>query len=203
MTIQRNPIGCGTVFKISNLSNSPIETVIHDFGSGEDGSGSLTSLVQSSDGSLYGTTPGAVAQVFRISNPATSPGFSVIYRFTEESADFASSLIQASDGALYGTTANGRVGAGTIFKITNPATSPAESVIYRFTGGSDGGGPEAALIQASDGKLYGTALGGSAGAGVVFSLDLRTTRPPLRLTPAPPAHPAPIRDAKRSTPPAK
>ena len=210
-TIQLNPIGCGTVFKIRNLSTSPIESVIYSFTGESDGESPQAALLQASDGNLYGTIPGAAFGVFKISNFSTSPSFSVVYTFKggNDGAYPVASLIQASDGALYGTTVNGGIGFGgigfgTIFKITNPATSPAESVVYRFTGEFDGAFPESSLIQASDGKLYGTTpQGGSADAGVVFSLDLRTTRPPLRLTPAPPSHPAPIRETRRSTPPVK
>src|SRR5450830_672746 len=70
-------------------------------------------------------------------------------------------VIQASDGNLYGTTtAGGSGGNGTVFKISNPMTSPTASVIYSFTGGPDGGQPYGSLIQASDGNLYGTAAYG-------------------------------------------
>jgi uncharacterized repeat protein (TIGR03803 family) len=84
----------------------------------------------------------------------------VIYSFTLGGSDGNNpfpSLIEASDGNLYGTTYSGGSGGfGTVFKISNPATSPTETVIYSFTGGSEGAGPVAAVVQASDGNLYGT-----------------------------------------------
>jgi uncharacterized repeat protein (TIGR03803 family) len=99
------------------------------------------------------------------------------------------SLIQASDGNLYGTTyQGGSSGAGTVFKISNPTSSPVESVIYSFTGGSDGGYPDASLIQASDGNLYGTTQrGGTADLGVVFRIGggcLQVRVGPSALAPA-------------------
>jgi uncharacterized repeat protein (TIGR03803 family) len=45
-------------------------------------------------------------------------------------------------------------------------------VLYSFTGGADGGLPQAGVIRDPAGNLYGTtAIGGTAGWGVVFKLD--------------------------------
>lgn len=75
-------------------------------------------------------------------------------------------LIQAQDGNFYGITAYGGnasgctddngvpTGCGTIFKIS-PGGS--ESVLYKFSGGTDGGIPNS-LIQGPDGNIYGTTL---------------------------------------------
>jgi len=77
------------------------------------------------------------------------------------------------NGTLYGTTNDGGLsgctaGCGVVYSIT---TSGQENVLYRFTGGSDGGNPDAALLEVS-GTLYGTtADGGSAGDGTVFSMS--------------------------------
>jgi uncharacterized repeat protein (TIGR03803 family) len=144
------------------------EATIHSFVPAPFGEQPTASLIQASDGNLYGTTEvggsGGAGTVFKISNPSTSPAESVIYSFTggSDGSNPYASLIQASDGNLYGTTRVGGSGGcndflgpgcGTAFKISNPTTSPAESVIYSFTGGSDGSYPHASLIQASDGNL--------------------------------------------------
>lgn len=54
-------------------------------------------------------------------------------------------LIFDASGALYGTTtAGGTDRVGTVFKLTPPATSAGawtESVLYSFTGVSDGANP--------------------------------------------------------------
>jgi len=77
-------------------------------------------------------------------------------------------------GNLYGTTAGGGgtgcqgSGWGTVFEVAPDGT---ETVLYSFTGGSDGYDPEGQLIFDSAGNLYGaTAAGGSADAGTVFKL---------------------------------
>lgn len=45
------------------------------------------------------------------------------------------------------------------------------TVLYDFTGQSDGSWPESALIQGTDGNLYGTAVyGGTNDDGVVFRI---------------------------------
>ncbi|MGH6838940.1 MAG: choice-of-anchor tandem repeat GloVer-containing protein [Methylocella sp.] len=91
-------------------------------------------------------------------------------------------LIADSNGNLYGTTTNGGsgtsaactnglgevLGCGTVFKLSPSGT---ETVLYSFTGGTDGGFPFAGLIADSSGNLYGTTLaGGVSGEGVVFKL---------------------------------
>ncbi len=61
------------------------------------------------------------------------------------------SLIADNSGALYGTTAGGgSSNNGTVFRLTPPAkgqTAWTETVLYRFTGGSDGTAPNAGLPQ--------------------------------------------------------
>ncbi len=65
---------------------------------------------------------------------------------------------------MYGTTvAGGGVNLGSVFKLT-PAG--VVTVLHSFDGG-DGANPEAGLVQASDGKLYGTTVfGGRHGEGL-------------------------------------
>src|SRR5258708_16743593 len=56
--------------------------------------------------------------------------------------------------------------------LTTPATGQTESVLYTFSGGSDGGNPYAGPILDSKGNLYGTAVyGGVYNYGAVFELS--------------------------------
>jgi uncharacterized repeat protein (TIGR03803 family) len=47
-----------------------------------------------------------------------------------------------------------------------------ETVLYNFTGGPNGGIPEAPVIMDSAGNLYGTAVEGGLGFGVIYRLDI-------------------------------
>ena len=81
-------------------------------------------------------------------------------------------LVQATNGGLYGTTYNGGSNsAGTIFKITPGGTL---TTLYSFcsqTNCTDGTGPQAGLVQAANGDLYGTtANGGANSAGTIFKI---------------------------------
>jgi uncharacterized repeat protein (TIGR03803 family) len=167
--------GNGTIFRISTNGSF---TALYSFTGGNDGANPVASLIQASDGRLYGTTQfgGAYGNgtVFQVS----SNGFNTLYSFAgaADGGNPAASLIQANDGSLYGTTPGGPF-YGTIFKIT---TNGAFTLVYSFTGGDDGAFPQAALIQARDGWLYGTApAGGINGLGTVFRLSLNGAFNPL------------------------
>src|SRR5262245_16963398 len=81
----------------------------------------------------------------------------------------ASGLIQAIDGNFYGTRrSSGPSSLGSVFKMT-PAG--IVTVLHAFVNGADGAYPEAGLMQAGDGNLYGTmSSGGSFGQGAVFRI---------------------------------
>lgn len=90
-------------------------------------------------------------------------------------------LISDAHGALYGTSSGGvtsgscgQSGCGTVFKLTPPAnghTPWTKTVLYSFTGGTDGGFPGGRLVFDSHGALYGTtSTGGTGFYGTVFKL---------------------------------
>jgi uncharacterized repeat protein (TIGR03803 family) len=147
--------------------------VLYSFAGGSDGRNPQSGLLQASDGNFYGTTwaggAGDAGTVFRITPAGVE---TVLYSFPlsrELDTASPSGLSQGADGDLYGTAgAGGANGFGTVFKIT-PAGE--QMVVYSFSGGSDGSGPTAGVVQASDGNLYGTtSFGGASNAGVVFQI---------------------------------
>jgi uncharacterized repeat protein (TIGR03803 family) len=159
----------GTVFQ---MSVSGALTSLYSFTGGGDGGDPIAGLTQGSDGNFYGTTESGGASghgtVFQIS---TNGAFTPLYSFTggSDGASPQGGLVRGSDGYFYGTTASGGASQeGTVFQIS---PSGAVNTLYAFTGGADGGLPENALVQGSDGILYGTTTqGGTNYAGTVFEI---------------------------------
>jgi uncharacterized repeat protein (TIGR03803 family) len=166
----------GTVFE---LAPSGAETLLHTFTSSTTGDGAVpfASVVEDGQGNLYGTTysggaecvsSGGCGTVFKITTAGTEE---LLYSFaggSDGSFPFCS-LTWAGKSDLYGTTVfGGAYNYGTVFRIT---TSGKETVVYSFTGGADGAGPEAGLVRDSKGSLYGTtSAGGAYGHGTVFKV---------------------------------
>jgi uncharacterized repeat protein (TIGR03803 family) len=101
-----------------------------------------------------------------------------LYSFCSQSrcpdgANPEAGLVQATNGDLYGTTSGFFVnGYGTVFKITPGGTL---TTLYGFcsqTNCADGDAPQAGLVQAANGDLYGTTqYGGTNGDyGTVFKI---------------------------------
>lgn len=177
------PRGCGTVFALAGGG----ESVLHAF-SGGTGDGSFPgALIKDRRGNLYGTTEAGGGDgcnngygcgiVYKLAADGTE---SVLYRFAGGTdGAFPHSLVRDKAGNLYGTTVwgggtgCGGTGCGTVFKL---ASDGNETVLYAFTGGSDGAEP-GNLIQDEAGNLYGTtAEGGTAcGCGTVFKLAPKGT----------------------------
>jgi len=173
--------GCGVVYKVDKTRT---ETVLYSFTGEADGAIPESGVIRDSAGNLYGTTElGGTGQgvVFKVETTGTE---TVLYTFAggaDGGWPEAAGVIRDSAGNLYGTTAfggdlscNTPYGCGVVFKVD---TSGTETVLYSFTGGTDGAFPKTGVIRDPVGNLYGTTDFGGVGAacnhsgcGVVFTL---------------------------------
>jgi len=166
----------GVVYKLDPAGN---ETVLYAF-TGGGGSQPGTGVIRDAAGNLYGTTTygGADGQgvVYKILPNGSE---TVLYTFTGPRALSAppySGLTLDAAGNLYGTTTEGGTAGcspfsscGVVYQVD---PSGQYTVLYSFTGGSDGGTPEAPVLLDPSGNLYGTtSAGGTMGGGVVFKLE--------------------------------
>jgi uncharacterized repeat protein (TIGR03803 family) len=159
---------------------APAQTfnVIYSFTGGADGGNPLAGFIIGPQGELYGTTSvggkHGAGTVFKISQSGAEQ---VLYSFTggADGANPNSSLIFDAAGNLYGTTySGGSAGAGAVFKVTQAG---AESVLYSFSGGTDGSNPQSKLIFDAAGNLYGTTYyGGAYAGGTVFEVTGSTEK---------------------------
>ena len=172
-------LGCGTAFKL-NKSGKMIW--VHGF-NGTNGEEPLAGLLRDAAGSLYGATvdggdlncipPYGCGTVFKLDKTGKE---TVLHRFTGQPDGNGPEplLVEDSVGNLYGTTyIGGGNGYGTVFKLD---TAGKETILYNFTGGSDGCFPYPGVILDSAGNLYGVTLMGGAGFGnsgygVVFKVN--------------------------------
>jgi len=81
---------------------------------------------------------------------------------------------------IWRRAASGAIALAVVFVLGVVATQSAQAqtftVLYNFTGGTDGGYPYAGLVRDAAGNLYGTTgSGGSSGFGVVFKLNKKGT----------------------------
>jgi uncharacterized repeat protein (TIGR03803 family) len=182
-------LGCGlaliAVLPLNRADAKSAETVLYSFCSQAhctDGAKpSFGTLVKDQTGNLYGTTLNGGSYndgtVFKLSPNGDE---TVLYSFCSQANCTDGyypqyGVIMDKSGNLYGTTeVGGASNAGVVYEISPDGT---ETVLYSFTGGSDGSGPEGVIMDKA-GNLYGTTFVGgtiqaglcSNGCGVVYKL---------------------------------
>ena len=192
-TSEYGAYGGGTVFRFSAITGKL--TTLHSFcalSRCADGYRSFSALVRGTDGNFHGTTqgggPNGGGTVFKITPRGTRTTIYSFCALTSCADGFApnAGLIQGTDGNYYGTTSNGNkycpAGTtpfcGTTFKITPRGTLTTLHNFCALTNCADGGGPNAALLQGTDGSFYGTNTGGGTsnnctyGCGTIFKLSV-------------------------------
>jgi uncharacterized repeat protein (TIGR03803 family) len=176
---------------VSGVWAANSEKVLYTFTGGNDGGNPAAQLTFDSSGNIYGTTvvggASGLGTVFKLM-PHSSGKWTetVLYSFTGGSDGKAphGGVTLDAKGNLYGTAVAGGIGTcsgdgcGTVFKLTNSGGSWAFSVLYSFTGGTDGFGPGGGVVFDKKGNLYGTTPDGGSqdgcsgsGCGVVYKLS--------------------------------
>jgi len=124
----------------------------------------------------------ALGMVTGIPRSASAASFKVIHAFDSATDGVIPEgrLIFDKAGNLYGTTVGGGPnGGGMVFELSPDGNGNwNETILYSFTGGSDGEEPVAGVVMDTDGNLYGTTQQGairnsncSTGCGVVYELS--------------------------------
>jgi uncharacterized repeat protein (TIGR03803 family) len=153
------------------------ETVLHSFGTGNDGIDPLAGVILDKQGAVYGTTLSGL--VFKLTPPA--PGHTAwterrLYFFTGggNNGSQPCSLLAGKSGVLYGTTNLGGspANAGTVFQLAPGLGGKwTPTTLYSFTGGGDGGLACGRMVADQAGSLYGTTSGnGQNIPGTAFQL---------------------------------
>lgn len=142
-------------------------------------------VIQGTDGNFYGTTSrggtdGTVNLGGVVYQMTPTGAVTVLHSFCSDTdcsdgSGPVAGLVEGVDGNFYGTTTGGGLktctyGCGTAFSITPQGTLTTMYDFCQQANCTDGAVPYSGLIQGVDGNFYGTASGGTYGAGLVFKL---------------------------------
>lgn len=170
---------------LSNLVQAQTLSAIYHFTGGLDGAYPGAGVTIDRGGNLYGTAASDGAYfcgtAFKLRHAGNGWIFSPLYTFHNvDGCAPEARLVFGPDGSLYGTTYEGGTGfSGVVFNLRPPAASCGtvlcpwtETVLYTFTGGTDGGNPsDGDLVFDAAGNIYGTTvMNGAFDRGTVFEL---------------------------------
>lgn len=172
-------LGLAAAFAAPDRCFAGKDNVIYEFQGGGQGDGALPfdTLIRDKSGNFYGTTESGgtsnIGTVFKLTPGGTE---TVLHSFaggSDGSGPFGG-VVMDKKGDLFGTTRSGGSGSsGTLFEV---AANGTESVLYAFSGQSDGGIVEATPIIDKAGNLYGTAAaGGNDQAGTIYEFSATGT----------------------------
>jgi uncharacterized repeat protein (TIGR03803 family) len=182
--------GWGTVFELSPSGGGNWTLgKTYSFTGNADGGTAIAPVILDSVGNLYGTTQfgGALSgdegfgTVFELTPSGSSWTEQTLHTFTGgndgSNPDVGAGVVWDRAGNLYGTTLlGGSYGAGVVYKLHNTRNNWVETVVYNFTGnsnGDDGSGPLGNLTIDNLGRIYGATYytTQNGGCGGVFALN--------------------------------
>ncbi|MEP2025620.1 choice-of-anchor tandem repeat GloVer-containing protein [Reichenbachiella sp.] len=164
----------GVLFEI-NVENLEYKKII-DFSASVSGRYPNGSLIQASDGIIYGTTRSGGGNGGGVIFSYDFDSFQVLDGFYESETGISpdGGLFEASSGKLYGVSYNGGVNnEGALFEYNIEEASL--SATYSFEGSNKGSSPSGGVIQGFNDKLYGlTRYGGASDAGILYEFDINS-----------------------------
>jgi hypothetical protein len=176
--------GFGVVFELQPSPAGWNETVPHSFDGSDGCCPFFNTPVFDAKGNLYGTTSSdgnGYGTVFQLTpNQGGSWTETILHNFAGGSDGItpASGVVFDAEGNLYGVTSGGGgkgcsefAGCGVVYELSlGSGGSWKETILHQFTGGPDGSGPNAVLVD-NQGRIFGTAVnGGRKQSGVAFEL---------------------------------
>ncbi len=171
----------GVVFELSPSGGSWTETILHNFGSGDDGATPESGVIFDSAGNLYGTTN------FGGNSPNCESGCGIVYQLVPSNGSWTENIILYFDGStsgyepqgtltidgsgnLYGTTLNGGPdgGNGSVFELSPSDGGWTYIALVNFSGECN---PRPGVTMSAAGHLYGVCYYGGANTfGELFDL---------------------------------
>ena len=201
-TLQGGAQGVGTLFAISSSGTVQIFHSFNDPtvpGDGQLPRGPVTIVSQSNQSMIYGTTAtgGSIGKGTVYAYALFGSKLTILHSFgdgtvandgeTPNSALIVGPLffggglnIYTTNPTLYGTTQNGGLaGSGTVYScaVSTLTLNPTAAITILHNNGdvafsNDGSMPLGGLCVGADGNLYGTTIGGGAGAGTAYGLEI-------------------------------
>jgi len=176
LTVAGGASNLGVLFEYDITSNTYTKKV--DF-TGINGSGAYGSLLEASNGNLYGVTKdggtfshGNIFEYVILSNTLVSK---VEFRSSINGSKPYEGLIQATNGKLYGLTSEGGTNDKGVLYEYDIATNVLNKKVDLYTGTGSGTGPRGGLVETTNGDLYGvTSRGGANLNGVIFNYNYLT-----------------------------
>lgn len=171
--------GTANFGEIYRITSAGAYTVVYNFQGLSDGAYPVYVPIQASDGSLYGVTYGISQQssgtIYKFSAAGSVTTIFSLSLDGSQGTTFSSPVTQAADSNLYVTTyEGGQFNCGTILKLTTGGELLSQ---YNFECKKEGEYPFGAVLQATDGNLYGTTTAGgyvtkrcSEGCGTIYQL---------------------------------
>lgn len=162
----------GTIYSLDPGTN---QYVAHaDFNSSTNGSTPYGNMVEASNGKIYGTTNSGGANgngTIYVFDPITDSIVVIEHlNLLVTGNDPTSGIIEASNGKLYGCTSSGGInGNGVLYEIDPISNTFTKKQDFDFPLGSS---TQSAMVEHTNGKLYGVSCGGGTdGGGVLFEYD--------------------------------